>query len=285
MPCLNFHTLRTVFSQRFLERLEQSTLPNVSQETSKVSTQSLTDSVELSLQDFSKAISQGVLNASRVSGLAAGAALALTIASQVGQQLDLEPSREQLRGEIRDSWISVETQPKLSSSWSEILSKSSLDDAQLVCVEQGGNSPMALMGDVYFPKDAAQQFSKQAERDFVLGHEVGHLENGDSKTQFGFNLLLQSLDESPDSNTLEFGNLRRELDIQIGAENHRQEYRADQRGLEIAVSLGHDPSSAIAFLAGLPSSSSHPSGNDRLKALVARPQALSSREFAPSIPS
>ena len=145
-----------------------------------------------------------------------------------------------------------------------------VDDAELVCVDQGGNSPLALMGDVYFLKDADRQFSDPAQRAFVLGHELAHIENGDSKTQLGIKFLLESLDEGPNSKSLELGLLRRELDVQICKMDHRQEYRADKRGLEIAVLLGHDPASAIAFLSGYPESPSHPSGDERIQALGSR---------------
>lgn len=262
--------LQTSFSRRFLKRMAAHA-PKTPRTTELSATPQ--DTVELSGDQLHGAVASAVLSASQVSGVAVGAALALSIASQLGRELVSPEVREEIREEASKSWNRVEPSPELDETWQKIMSQSELPDPQLVCIEKGDNSPMALMGDVYMSKDARRQFSDPAERAFALGHELAHLETRDSEAQLGVKFLLESLEESSPLKPEEMAELKTEITAQIRQEDHRQEYQADQRGLEIAISLGHDPASAIGFLCGYPENDGHPAGDDRVRALVKQVKA------------
>ena len=253
--------LQTGFYRRFLDKMSE----HVQTAETKAH-----DKVELSEEKLPTAVANIVLTAAKVSGAAVGGALAVSIASEIGKEMDIRGIQARVREEAVVDWGQPKDNPELDDLWSSVKSRSKApDDTGIVRVSQGPDSPMAFFGDVIFSDKSLRHFESPAQIAMALGHEVAHLENQDSKASVGLDFLIDSLD-TKDMNAepmlLPLGKVLKEL---IKEENHRQEKTADKRGLEIAVALGHNPKEAVAFLAGRPEGFEHPSGDTRIEALRA----------------
>jgi len=111
---------------------------------------------------------------------------------------------------------------------------------------------------------------------FVIGHEIGHVKHGHSKESFRTAYLTQAARKGLSANDNLVGALAAsELgglveDIVKAKHSQSNELEADQYGLGLLQSLGHDPAAAISALRRLDDGrrhssllSSHPDANKR----------------------
>jgi len=111
---------------------------------------------------------------------------------------------------------------------------------------------------------------------FVIGHEIGHVKHGHSKESFRTAYLAQAARKGVSANDSLVGALAAsELgglveDIVKARHSQSNELEADQYGLELLRSTGHDPAAAVSALRRLDDGrqhssllSSHPDANKR----------------------
>lgn len=134
-------------------------------------------------------------------------------------------------------------------------------------------------GKIYVHRGLLERFPKDSHLTFIVGHEMGHVENRDSIDRLGIQLVLgiiqvilnQTTGNLDDLVALAAGKL---YDSQI---SQKTEYAADRRGIEHLKMLGHDPREGAAALRGLEVASrkdpnllerlfsTHPPTKDRIK--------------------
>ncbi|MBN9418431.1 hypothetical protein ABS71_14495 [bacterium SCN 62-11] len=105
--------------------------------------------------------------------------------------------------------------------------------------------------------------SRQARRDFVIGHELSHGRNRDDIAMLGFEALTQGVSQPL---------LSYALKDDLKALHHAMELRSDRDGRDYAVAQGADQRELFQEVADLlgqqQESDTHPSGRERLKGLI-----------------
>lgn len=105
-------------------------------------------------------------------------------------------------------------------------------------------------GKIYVHSGLMKRMKKNSHLAFVVGHEMGHVENRDSIDRMGYNLTFAILQQVTGTDESRLGKLLsvavdKMYDFRV---SQKQEYAADRRGMEHMKSLGYDPREAAGAL-------------------------------------
>lgn len=204
-----------------------------------------------------------------------GGALALAVAAQAAAVLLTPEVTRRLSFEVeqehRRHFGAPVSDEAVSGAWRKACALAGERRPDPLVFESREPSPMVLIDRLYFPANCREKFTNEGLLMFTMGHEIGHLERGDSLGGVGLALLSECLDSVMESSSLDrqiaLNHLGQVLHQSYRERSHQEEFAADRRGLEIMRAAGHDPRIALDFLSAQVGSADHPDGLLRARAL------------------